>query len=341
MSFSQDVRATRNFQRQFGKEKRRLQLSEIPKADIDSMQEHVIEGRTQCHFLDSACTTENIHDIEDGPHDYIFEPDYNTVKIRTLFRDVYGIGTYELQTINGVFYDSLELYDQAASTSRLWYAIPQQLVGSEDFSLFHKWRVGFHPPNLEHGNSIHLNLGTISNQFLYVSDVGTNFDFTANDISLGFWIYPTAVSGNKRVIAYRRVDASNQWSIEMDTDGIIFVIFKDATVETKRQYSTPLTANAWYFISVTWDESAAGLVLKVNDNADASSTKTTGTTSTSNNLFFGSYAGATSTQDFRGYLTGLTYYKDLLSTTETTRLYNFDTKSDTIVPLTWGYGLYG
>ncbi len=354
MSFSSDIRATKNFNRQFGKEKRRIQLSEIPKSDIDSMQQHVIEMRTYAHFLDVVNTTENIHDVPIGPNDYYFEPDYNTVKIRTLFRDVNGIGMNGsnniFQTINGVNYYSAELFDQAASSSRLWYSVAQSVVGTSN-NIFNtdklwKWNVGFHPPQLEHGNSLSLNVGTNTKQMFYVSDLGSNFDFTAEEFTIGFWIYPTALpqpTDDEAQVAYRRIDSSNRWSIEIDEDdNKLYAIVRVAGVETKRQYDTPLTINNWYFITLSWDDTGPSLILKVNDNADTSSTKVSGTGTTTAGLYFGSWPGAGTSNDFKGYLTGMTYYNDtVLSSTEKTNLMNHNTKSVTTEPLVYGYGQYG
>ncbi len=347
MSFSQDIRATGNFQRQFQKEKRRLQISEVPKSDIDTLQEHVVDIRTQIHFTDAADNKENVKDIQLGPNDYYFEPDYSTVKIRTLFRDIAGKGVYAKRTLNAKDYDTLELRNQAATGDVFRYAIPsktnQEYIDTP--TLFWNWNVGFHPSNLVHGNSIPLNIGSNTNQFLYFDIAGTNFDFNTNNISLGFWIYITALptSGNKAVVAYRYQDVSNQWTIEIDgTDNKLFTIVKDTAVQTKRQYDTALSLNTWYFVALSWTESGATLVTKVNNLADTTSTKTTGTTATTNNLFFGSYPGAATTQDLHGYITGITYYKTTaLNSTELTALYTYNTKSAITEPFIWGYGQYG
>ena len=337
MSFSQDIRATGSFNRQFGKEKRRIGLSEIPKSDIDTLQKHVIDLRTQVHFLDAVNTIDNTHTIPIGPNDYIFEPDYNTVKIRTKFRDINGIGNYDSHSLNAVIYDSLELYDQAGTSAQIWYSIPA--AGFENYpanpELLWKWSNG----------GIELNIGTNTKQMIYLSNLGTDFDFAANNISLGFWFYITQLptSGNKAILAYRYQDASNQWSVEIDgTDAKLFTIMKDTGVQTKREYSTAIAINTWYFYDLSWTESGATLTTKINNLADTTSTKTTGTTATTNNLFFGSYPGATTAKDMKGYITNLTYYKTTaINSTQMTSLYTYNTISATTEPFIYGFGQYG
>ena len=344
MSFSPDIRASRNFQRQFGKEKRRIQLSEIPQNDVDTLQTHVVDIRTQIAFSDLADNQGNIHDVPNGPNDYIFEPDYNTVKLRTLFRDVFGTGEYVSHTLNGVNYHGLALKDQAAVTGqKLYFYIP-----IEDpflFSKAWKWAVDIHPPNLEHGNSLHLNAGEDQRQFFRADDtLDTNYNFATTDFSIGFWIKPASVFSVTApdVLAYRFISSTSKWSIEIDLDGKVFAIVNKSGTEYKRQYDTVLTADTWYFICMTWNSSTNTPVLKVNDNADTSSTKTTGTTNTTVGLFFGSYPGAIAEQDFQGHFTGLTYYNaTILSSTEMTNLYNHNTKSVTTEPMVYGYGQYG
>lgn len=348
MSFSQEIRSTGNFNSIFQKEKRRLQLSEVPKSDIDTLQEHVVDIRHQVHFTELIHDQINIKDVPTGPNDYYFEPDYSTVKIRDKFMDVYGIGTYANKTINSLSFDSLQLFDQAATGCQHWFCIPHatnETFNAND-SLLWDWQPGFIPkPNMPQGNSISLNIPSNTKQFYYIDNIGTtNFDFTATNFSLGFWIYPTDVSntGSPRAVAYRFIDSNNKWVVSIDTDGILFVTFKVGGVVTRRQYSTPLTANSWYFVCFTWTSGGPTLVLKVNNNADAASVKTETTTNTATNLFFGSYAGATVAEDFKGYLTGITYYRStVLSAGEMTSLYTYNTKSAITEPFTWGYGQYG
>lgn len=351
MSFSQDIRASGGFNRQFGREKRRIQLSEIPKSDIDTMQQHVVEIRTYAHFVDLVNSLDNISSVPTGPNDYYFEPDYSTVKLRSNFGDVGGIGTEEFHTLNGVNYYSLELYDQASTNSRLWYSVCQDNVGTTD-QIFDtdklwEWNVGFHPTSIKQGNSIRLNAGTgHTKEMLYVSNLASNFNFTAQRFSMGFWIYPTeldSVSGS-RVVAHRFIDASNEWAILIDpSDNILYAVVEVAGVATKRQYSTPLTTDNWYFVCITWNTTGPVLTLKVNDAADAATTKIDTTGSTVDGLYFGSYPGAAVGEDFAGYFTGLTYYQHgtVLTSGEMTSLYTYNTKSAITEPFTWGYGQYG
>lgn len=348
MSFSPDIRASRNFQRQFGKEKRRLQLSEVPQDDIDTLQEHVVDIRTQIAFSDVADNQANIHDVPNGPNDYIFEPDYDTVKLRTLFRDVFGVGEYANHTFNIsstlYSYNGLRLYDQAAVPGqKLWFYIP--IENPFLFSKAWKWNVDVNPPNLEHANSLFLNAGDDERQFLRVDDSFDNsYNFSSTDFSIGFWFRPNAVlsSISPDVLAYRFISSTSKWSIEIDLDGKLFAIVKKSGTDYKRQFDTVLSIGTWYFVCMTWNSSTNTIVLKVNDASDTSSTKTTGTTDTINGLFFGSYPGADSSHDFQGSFTGLTYYNaTILSTAEMSRLYNYNTKHDTTEPLTYGYGQYG
>jgi len=351
MSFSQDIRASGNYRRQFSKQKRRLQLSEIPKADIDSLQEHVNELRAQIHAADGVNTSAIVGSVPLGPHDYIFEPDYNEVKLRCNFNDMNGRGNYLFQTLNSVNYYSLELANEAnPALSTLYYYIPETEVGTvshiNNFDEFWHWQANKRPTSMQSGNSIYLNeFGVTTKQFLGIPTVSTNFTFTTNNLSLGFWIYPTDLtnSGSDKFVAGRQIDSSNRWAIFIDdADTKLKIIMKVGGTETKRKYNTALTANNWYFICTTWQFGGPTLVLKANNQADTSHTDSTSYPSI-DGLYFGSYPGATTAQDFNGFITGITYYKHstVLTSGEMTSLYTYNTKSNTTKPGVYGMMEYG
>ena len=265
---------------------------------------------------------------------YVWNNDLTAAEILALYED----GTVP-QSGNIVYSNTFGGSGPTQPTKRCYYAAPD---GVENWD----WRVAFHPPSVKYGDSISLNVGTNTNQFVYYDGFGTDFDFTAQNFSLGFWIYPTDLSnsGSNRLVAYYRVDSNNAWRIEIDdADNKLFGSFKLGGSETKRQYDTPLTADNWYYINLTWQFTTPTLSLKVNNNADTSSTKVPDTTATQNKLHFGSYPGATTAQDFKGYLAFPIYYKHstVLTTAERTSLYNYNTKSNTTKPFVLGVAQLG
>lgn len=221
---------------------------------------------------------------------------------------------------------------------KCYYAVPD---GASNWD----WNIGFHPPSMKNENSISLNVGTATNQFVYYDEFGTDLDFTANNASFGFWIYPTDVSnsGTTRTIKVRRVDSNNYIALELDTDAVLFGEYKVGGSSSKRQYSTPLTADTWFYVSGTLTFSGPTLSLKVNDNADAVSTKTIGSSPADSKLYYGSYGGAAATRDYKGYLAFPMWYKHstVLTTGERTSLYNYNTKTSTTEPGIAGFAQAG
>jgi hypothetical protein len=208
------------------------------------------------------------------------------------------------------------------------------------------WNIGFHPPSMKNENSIALNVGGTSNeQFIYYDEFGTDFDFTANNLSFGFWIYPTFIptAANKTVMI-RRIDANNTLRIEIDdADGKLFGQLRIGGAESNRQYDTALVANTWYYVSGTCAFGGPTLSLKVNDNADTSSVKSFGAASPDTKLYFGGYGGQTVTRFFEGYLAFPMWYKHstVLTSGERTSLYNYNTKTSTTEPAIAGFAQAG
>jgi len=551
MSFSTDIRSTGHFQEQFGKLRRRINKNELPVDDLQSMQMHVNNIRTQIDFARCNDITENIGDIQNGPFDFIFEPDITETKIYNFFEDYFGDGLKLDKTLNSIAYDVISIADATiampiapdtlptayayepygtyngttdftsiadsapldltqfsvacwfkttgnystnsgmmvnkggvgsevagsnmnyglwfdidapstvrggfeesdgtdhmvtASTSyndgqwhhavvtydgsivilyidgaqvgtHLTSATPEtntqplvlgrnsrsssrffsgnldevyvwnnDLTSSEVLALYSpgtvpqagnivysntfggssgltvittkkcyyavpdmqnswSWAIGVHPPIFQNGWSISLNRNGASNQFIYYDNFGTDFDFTSQNFSMGFWFYPTDLSntGTKRTLVARRIDASNKYAVEIDNStNKLYMVMKVGGVATKRQYDTPLTTNTWYYFNATW-ETTPTLSIKVNNNADISSTLSEASVPSDTKIYFGSYPGATNTQDFNGYLAYPHYYKHstVLTTAERTSLYNYGTRTNTTLPMFWGVSAFG
>jgi hypothetical protein len=549
MSFSPEIRSTGNFQDSFSKLRRRIQKSEIQRDDLEQLQAHVNDIRTQLDFTNVTHITDNLASNPIGPHNFIFEPDLTEVMIYQPFTKVFGDGIKLSKTLNGSNYDVIEIGDStyivspytysngvyhyepyqsfdgtnyvsqadAAAldlnnfTISCWFRTSNEYtdgtegmlvnkggLGSEsagdnlnygvwmeegivqggfetsggtdkfatssltynDFQWHHAlcyydstrvalrvdnievgdnvttstpetnakdlvigknsrddnryfigdidevnvwnraltssekdgifntntipgsglvysnsfggsggitsgtkkcyyavpsgtaswdWNIGFHPPSIKSGNSIPLNLASSSsNQFIYYDMFGTDLDFTAQNFSIGFWIYPTDLSdtGKHRFVAGRNIDANNYSLMEIDnTDNKLFSEIKVGGVSTKRQYDTALAINNWYYINQTW-QTTPTLSLKVNNNADTTTTKSADAGPVPNGLHFGSYGDSPNqgdVSDFQGYLAFPIYYKHstVLTTAERTSLYNYNTRSNTTVPLIWGYARFG
>lgn len=263
---------------------------------------------------------------------YVWNTALTAAEVLALYED----GTVP-QTGNIVYSNTFGGSGPTQPTKRCYYAAPS---GAENWG----WNIGFHPPSMKNGNSINLNVGTATNQFIYYTGFGTDFDFTANNLSFGFWIYPTSISSTANTLLMaRRIDASNSIRIEIDdADSKLFGVYIIAGVDSKRQYDTPLTINNWYYVNATCSFATPTLSLKVNDNADTSSTKTAAAAPTNDNLYFGGYSG-TAADKFSGYLAFPIWYKDptILTSAERTSLYNYNTKSNTTKPFVLGFAQLG
>src|SRR5688572_5000607 len=117
MSFDPVIRSTSNFQESFGKLKRRVTRNEVPLDDIENLQSRVNNMRTQIDFAQVYDNVININEIEDGPYDFIFEPDNSEVKIYQKFARPYGNGRKLDKTLNSVDYDVIEIGDSSYSAA--------------------------------------------------------------------------------------------------------------------------------------------------------------------------------------------------------------------------------
>lgn len=343
MSFSQDIRSSGNFQELFGKQRRRINKSEVSKDDLSTLQHHVNNIRTQIDWAYLYDNVDNVNSNAIGPFSFIFEPDLTEVKAWNTFTSILGDGIRLSQTLNGTSYDAIDIGDAnnaTSSTKNCYYATPTG-------SLYQFINVGFHPSQLRQVNSIAINRFNESNSFFYYDNFGTDFDFTAQNFSMGFWFYPTNLvdTGQDRILAHYRVDANNKWVVAIDnSDNKLFMLVKNGGVSTVRQYDTAISTNTWYYFNNTWTAGTNTLSIKVNDNADTASGKTDPpTNSTISKLFFGSYPGITSGGDFIGYICLPHYYKHntILTGTERTSLYNYGTRTNTTKPLWFGSGRFG
>lgn len=265
---------------------------------------------------------------------YVWNNDLTDTEVLELWRD----GTVPQQG-NLVYSNTFGGTGVSTSNKKCYYAV---LDGTNSW----EWNVGHHPPSMKGGNSIGLNTSTQANQqFIYYTDFGTDFDFTANNLSFGFWIYPKVLptTGN-HIIMVRRIDANNTLRIEWDdADAKLFGQLKIGGTESNRQYDTALAINTWNYINGTCSFSGPTLSLKVNNNADTASVKGFVGAPTNANLHFGGYGGLSQERFFQGYLAMPMWYKHstVLTTAERTSLYTFNTKSDTTKPAVYGYAKYG
>ena len=265
---------------------------------------------------------------------YIWNNDLTAGEVSAL----YSAGTVP-QTSAIVYQNNFGGTTNPTALKKCYYAV---LDGNNDWD----WNIGFHPPSMKNENSLALNInGTSQKQFLYYDEFGTDFDFTANNLSFGFWIYLVALpSGSNTFVMMRRIDSNNSIRLEIDeADNKLFGSYTVGGVSSKRQYDTALSINTWYYISGTCDFSGPTLSLKVNDNADTSSTKVIDSAPADDKLYFGGRGGGTQERFFRGYLAFPMWYKHstVLTSGERTSLYNYNTKTSTTEPAIAGFAQAG
>jgi hypothetical protein len=170
----------------------------------------------------------------------------------------------------------------------------------------------------------HISGARTSNVFSY-NDAAWQ-DAPNNAISVGFWVYPTSVSGTQAIAGKAQSTAGNrQWEINRVTDTFDFITYdtshNPATVTTASSF---VTVNRWYYVGLTWEsgrlEAFAGDELGnteslVNNTIATNSLNTASTAA----LVFGDnqrYASFSGRFD-EGY-----YFDRAFSSSEFTSLYN-------------------
>lgn len=320
MSFSEEIRATGNFQRQFQKEKRRIQLSEIPKTDIDTLQTHVIDIRSHIHFGHIGQKFVEPYKVPIGPHQYILEPDYKSVRIRTKFPDVHGTGEYasHSHTVDGSFniYNVLRIYDQAGvSGQKLWYYIlaesPDPPNTEHFFDHLWKWGVDIHPiiPS-------YITFDGVNDEVDLANDTSL-WSGTLSKFSVSVWIYPTAVNDGQNREVFDHGSASAQgFECEIDDNnaGEIRFRIKNAAGGDLIALSTALVANRWQHITCVYDNSLGSANIKIYVNKVLGGTTANLTESITQSA---DMELASPSNDFKGHMRDFRFWKSkALTTTE-------------------------
>lgn len=306
-----------------------------------------VDGVEAGTFATSSTPDTGTHDLFIGQHGatfttwdgdvdqvYIWNNDLTAGEVSAL----YSAGTVP-QTSAIVYQNDFGGTTNTTAFKKCYYAV-------KDGTSSWDWNVGHHPTSMKNENSIALNVGTQANQqFIYYDEFGTDFDFTANNLSFGFWICPTTLPTTaNQTLMIRRIDANNTLILEIDdADAKVFGQLKIGGTESNREVNLALSANNWYYINGTCSFGGPTLSLKVNDNADTSSSKGFAASSPDTKLYFGGYGGQTESRFYQGYLAFPMWYKHstVLTTGERTSLYNYNTKTSTTEPAIAGFAQAG
>lgn len=139
-----------------------------------------------------------------------------------------------------------------------------------------------------------------------------DFKWTRQNFSESFWIYPTnlADSGSKRVVKLCTHDANNYYSYMIDnSDNKLFVEFVLGGTPARLQSASALAVNTWHHVVVTYEHAIQKVVLRVNDTAGVSSSKTGHAPISYNKPCYGSYPNSKASESFKGIIDAIVYYK--------------------------------
>lgn len=149
---------------------------------------------------------------------------------------------------------------------------------------------------------------------------------TTTGFSYSLWINPVDLSALslRRVIVEGGIDASNVWSIQIDSAGIVYFLVKKAGTDYKRQV-TGATTGSWHHIAAVYNASANTVLLYRNAVEGASSAVTVEYPTTATIWRCGTRGGTVNAY-YTGWIDEIQYFKGtVLNTTQITNLMNTNT----------------
>jgi hypothetical protein len=148
---------------------------------------------------------------------------------------------------------------------------------------------------------------------------------TSIGFSFSCWVYPvdlTAAVGFRRFIVEHKDDANNNWSISIDSAGILYFFVTKAGTTYKRQISG-FTLNSWQHIGAVFNGATNTVELYRNGVAGASSTAAEVSTITNSNVWvIGARWDDINSTYYEGRLDELRYYQKVLTSTQINNLKN-------------------
>jgi hypothetical protein len=118
--------------------------------------------------------------------------------------------------------------------------------------------------------------GTLPNTFIRPFDTAHSPQMnTTVGFSVSLWIYPTDISAldERRVIVEQRVDANNQWTLQMRSDGTLMFFVRKAGIDYKRQKGGFVTGS-WQHIGATFNAATNAIEVYRDAVAGIASTQT-------------------------------------------------------------------
>jgi hypothetical protein len=160
---------------------------------------------------------------------------------------------------------------------------------------------------------------------------GNLINITGTGITLGAWIYRTAVNPTnyyRRVIEKAITYPGLQYSLVTTPSGdaagegkLLLDLYLNSALPTPCRGTTQLSLNTWYYISATYDGSSRKLYL--NGNLDVQTATTGNITSTASSLIIGEYLpGSGTTYAWNGRIANTQLYNRALTASEIQQNYN-------------------
>jgi|GEM_PF-2149979 len=167
----------------------------------------------------------------------------------------------------------------------------------------------------------------------YVSRENTSFlqmDTSNVGFSISMWIYQTDMSAldNRRILALKVDNSSNQWALNMTSSGRLQFQVKKSGTDYRRE-KTGFVANTWQHVVATFNAQTNALEVYRNAVAGQSSTGAYQYCQNTNYFYFSiGWDNYTDTPDFfqsffKGYIDEVQYFKGVcLTPTQVTNLMN-------------------
>lgn len=155
---------------------------------------------------------------------------------------------------------------------------------------------------------------------------GTDRAFT-----ISMWLYPTEAAAQRTFLYKGNSSSVNEFQMTRDTSGRISVfLFTNGSNYLGVRTNAGFAANSWYFVAVTYNanETAGGIVIKVNDAVQAVTSIGAGTytgmsaTDPSCDLFIANASATNTNTGFRGKIDTISIFDSVLSDARLTALYN-------------------
>lgn len=148
---------------------------------------------------------------------------------------------------------------------------------------------------------------------------------TSAPLTLCVWLNPTSttIQGEKAAISTSSATVRRGYALSFYGGNVRFAAFTGSGHAFGGTIVTPITANTWQFIVVTWNGAIGGegKIRNVSNNTSATLTATGTVSSNNSNFKIGDYQVETGYR-YAGKMAGLRIYNRVLTDSEISTLYN-------------------